>query len=80
MYQVLLGDSTVEEITLDTELEHLKLIPSDNELSGAEVELVGMRDRESVLKRALGEAQERHEFVLIDCPPGLSYQIRRRSG
>jgi chromosome partitioning protein len=71
LYQVLLGDSSLEEITLKTELEYLKLAPSDNELSGAEVELVGVRDREHVLKRALDAQDDRHEFVLIDCPPSL---------
>ena len=71
LYQVLLGDSTVEEVVLDTELEYLKLAPSDNDLSGAEVELVGVRDREHVLKKAIEAVGDRHEFVLIDCPPSL---------
>lgn len=71
LYQVLLGDSTVEEVALDTELEYLKLAPSDNDLSGAEVELVEMSDREHVLKNALEAVGDRHEFVLIDCPPSL---------
>ncbi len=71
LYQVLLGESTLEEILLDTGLQYLQLAPSDNELSGAEVELVGVRGRERVLKRALDQASERHEFVLIDCPPSL---------
>jgi chromosome partitioning protein len=71
LYQVLLGDNTVEEIALATELEYLKLAPSDNDLSGAEVELVAVRDREHVLKKALAALGDRHEFVLIDCPPSL---------
>jgi chromosome partitioning protein len=71
LYQVLLGNRTVDEITIDTELEHLKLAPSDNSLSGAEVELVEVSDREHVLKNALDTVRDRHEFVLIDCPPSL---------
>lgn len=71
LYQVLLGNSTLEEVALDTELEYLKLAPSDNDLSGAEVELVEVRDREHVLKNALEAVGDRHEFVLIDCPPSL---------
>ena len=71
LYQVLMGESSIEDITQDTELEYLKLVPSDNELSGAEVELVGVRERERVLSSALGELGDQHEYVLIDCPPSL---------
>ncbi|MFC1654814.1 ParA family protein [Myxococcota bacterium] len=71
LYQVLMGESSIDEITLDTELEHLKLVPSDNELSGAEVELVGVRDRERVLAQSLEQVGDRHEYTLIDCPPSL---------
>jgi chromosome partitioning protein len=71
LYQVLMGESSVEEITLDTDLEYLKLVPSDNELSGAEVELVSVSEREHVLARALEQVGDRHEYVLIDCPPSL---------
>jgi chromosome partitioning protein len=71
LYQVLMGEAGIDEIILDTELEHLKLAPSDNELSGAEVELVGVKERERVLSRALEQMGDRHEYVLLDCPPSL---------
>jgi chromosome partitioning protein len=71
LYQVLMGESSIDEISLDTELEYLKLVPSDNELSGAEVELVEVSERERVLSRALEPLGDRHEYVLIDCPPSL---------
>ncbi|MBW1807978.1 MAG: ParA family protein [Deltaproteobacteria bacterium] len=71
LYQVLLGENTIDEVTLSTELEYLKLVPADNDLFGAEVELVDLDDRENVLKSALGPVKDRYEYVIIDCPPSL---------
>jgi chromosome partitioning protein len=71
-YDVLLGDTTIQQATLSTEFPHLSIVPATPHLAGAEVELVGMVGREFRLREAL--ARERiaaHEFILIDCPPSL---------
>lgn len=71
LYHVLLGMCSLEEAVLSTELRHLKLVPSDNELFGAEVELVDQPGREHKLKEAIQQARQEYDFVLIDCPPSL---------
>jgi chromosome partitioning protein len=58
-------------IILDTELEFLKLAPSDRNLAGAEVELVDAEDREFYLKRILEPERSKYEYIIIDCPPSL---------
>jgi chromosome partitioning protein len=71
LYHVLLGECRLEDVIQPTELAHLSLVPSDNELFGAEVELVEQADRERRLKAALSEMRTRYDLVLIDCPPSL---------
>jgi chromosome partitioning protein len=72
IYQALLGEQDASSMVLPTELEHLKVIPSSEELAGAEVELVGMDGREHRLNQALDKLRSRFEFIIIDCPPSLS--------
>jgi chromosome partitioning protein len=71
LYQVLLGETDINEVTLDTELDYLKLVPADNDLFGAEVEMVDLEDRESILKTALKPVIKGYEYIIIDCPPSL---------
>ena len=70
VYELLMGEASVEEVTCSTEIETLKIIPSRVDLTGAEIELVTRESRETILKKALVEIEE-YEFVVIDCPPSL---------
>ena len=72
IYDVLLGEAGAAEAVVDTGYGGLKLIPTAIELAGAEIELVGMDDRELLLKQALAGVREDYDFILIDCPPSLS--------
>lgn len=71
-YEVLLNDCEVEEAILHLESFRLDLIPSSLDLAGAEVELVGVDDRESMLKYRLDKLSAQYDFILIDCPPSLN--------
>jgi len=71
LYEVLLGEAELDEVVLETELEYLKLIPSDPDLIGAEVELVAQEARETRLRSAIEEARWEYEYILLDCPPSL---------
>ncbi len=70
-YNILLEEMAVEEIALDTAINGLKIIPANLDLTGAEVELVGVLGREYRLKKVLGQAQQQFDFILIDSPPSL---------
>ncbi len=71
LYDVMLGNRALGEVTVDTELSCLKLVPSARDLFGAEVELVSMMGREMILRDALKEEREKRDVIIIDCPPSL---------
>ncbi len=71
VYHVIVGGEPVEKAILPTELPHLRLLPSDIDLVGAEIELVAMERREYRLRDALEARSAREDYVLIDCPPSL---------
>ncbi len=54
-----------------TELKYLDVVPATPDLTGAELELVSLEDRESRLKRSLDPVKRDYDYVLIDCPPSL---------
>jgi chromosome partitioning protein len=71
IYDVLIGGAPLDSILLDTELRRMKLAPASIELAGAEIELVGMEDRENCLRNTLLPYREKFDFIFIDCPPSL---------
>jgi len=71
-YDLLLNQCYIEQATLKTCVEGLSLLPSNVDLSGAEIELIEEPRREYVLKDVLDNAKYLYDFVLIDCPPSLS--------
>jgi chromosome partitioning protein len=71
LYQVLLGDVPARDAIQATELEGLHLISADKNLVGANLELVGITNREFRLRERIADIREEYRFVLIDCPPAL---------
>ena len=72
IYQVLLGLAKIPEARVRAEGAGYDVVPANRELAGAEVELVGIEQRERQLKRALVDITAEYDFILIDCPPALS--------
>jgi len=72
IYELLLGDETLESTLIRDVFENLDIIPADVDLAGAEVELIGVKESNYILKRELKELKEQYDFVIIDCPPSLS--------
>ena len=71
VYDLLIGARTLEEVTLNTELGPLDLVPANADLAGAEIELVGLPNRELRLRGPLREAAARYDHVIVDTPPSL---------
>ncbi|MDI6756082.1 MAG: AAA family ATPase [Thermodesulfobacteriota bacterium] len=71
IYQALIDQVPLKDLLRDTELNFLKIIPSNIDLIGAEIELVPFPDREIRLKNALKEIKREFDFLIIDCPPSL---------
>lgn len=71
IYDVLRGDLPLEEVTVDTTVKRLTIVPATLRLAGAEIELVSAVSRENRLARALAPVASRYDYVLLDCPPSL---------
>src|SRR6266540_2085579 len=72
IYHSLVLDEPLNGIILDTDLENLKLIPADKNLTGAVVELIEVPEREFILKRLLCHVAGQFDFILVDTPPSLN--------
>lgn len=71
IYQVLIGEKTIQEATQSTQTPNLSIVPANPDLVGAEIELVDMPHREYRLKSALAMVADLYDYILIDCPPSL---------
>jgi chromosome partitioning protein len=71
IYEVLLGGVPATEAVIPTQMPFLSVLPSHIDLVGAEVELVGVENREHILSGALRPVRDRFDFLIIDCPPSL---------
>lgn len=71
IYHALIDQVSPKELIRNTELEYLKIIPSNIDLIGAEIELVSFADREVRLRNVLKVIRSDFDFIIIDCPPSL---------
>ena len=72
LYELLLGEAEIKDTVLKDVVENVDLIPSNINLSGAEIELIGEDEKEFILKRQIEKVQSKYDFILIDCPPSLN--------
>ena len=72
IYNLILGEVDIKDIEMKSCVDNLTVIPSNMNLSGAEIELIGENDREYILKTALSEIKDEYDFIIIDCPPSLN--------
>lgn len=69
VYDVLIEDLPTEEVIVHTKFGDV--LPSNKALAGAGIELIGLEQREFLLRQALEQVKERYDFIFIDCPPSL---------
>lgn len=70
-YEVLTGEIKASEAIINTEFEGVDLIPANMNLAGAELEIIDMKNRESILKNSLAEVWDQYDYIFLDCPPSL---------
>jgi chromosome partitioning protein len=72
MYDVLIDRTPLDDVIIrGTHFHNLDLAPSDQDLVGAEVQLVQQKEREKLLRKSLESVREKYEYILVDCPPSL---------
>ena len=71
VYDVIINGESMKDVIVSTEYHNLDLCPSNINLAGAEIELVGEDNREFLLKEALDTVKDDYDFIIIDCPPSL---------
>ena len=72
LYELLLGEAETKDTIVKDVVENLDLIPSNINLSGAEIELVGIDDKEFILKGITDKLRRKYDYIILDCPPSLN--------
>lgn len=72
VYELLLGECDLSDCLIELKYEGVALIPSNVNLAGAEIELIGIENKEFVLRDQIAQVKEQYDFIIIDCPPSLN--------
>lgn len=72
LYELLLEQADVKDVIVKDAVENVDLIPSNVNLSGAEIELIGVEEKEYILKKIIDKIRRKYDYIIMDCPPSLS--------
>ena len=72
VYDLIIGEANINEVIQKNVMDNLDVIPTNIDLSAAEIELIGIDDKEYIVRKAVHEVKDDYDFIIIDCPPSLS--------
>lgn len=72
IYNLIIGESKMEEVLIKDVLENLDIISTNIDLSGAEIELLDVEEKEYIVRNEIDKIKDNYDFIIIDCPPSLS--------
>ena len=72
IYELIIGEVDIKEVINKEVLENLDIIPTSIDLSAAEIELIGVDDKEYILRNAIDQVKDHYDYIIIDCPPSLN--------
>lgn len=72
VYDMIIGNIGIEECICKDAIENLDVLPSNIDLSAAEIELIGVDNKEFIIRNEIEKVRDRYDYIIIDCPPALS--------
>ena len=72
VYDLILGQVDIKKVICKNALENLDILPTNIDLSAAEIELIGVEEKEFIIRKVVDKIRENYDFIIIDCPPSLS--------
>lgn len=72
VYDLFIGNAEIESCICNSVMDNLFVLPSNIDLSAAEIELIGVEDKEFIIKNEVNKVKDEYDFIIIDCPPALS--------
>ena len=72
IYDLLIGNATIDEAISKNVAENVDIIPSNVDLAAVEIELIDVTEKEYILRNAINDVKDNYDFIIIDCPPSLS--------
>ena len=72
IYDLIIGESGIEEVLRKDIMKNLDIIPANIDLSAAEIELIDVEDKEYIVRNVIKDIKDNYDYIIIDCPPSLS--------
>ena len=72
IYELIIGDCSIRDCIISNVIDNICLVPSNVNLSAAEIELIGVDKKEYILKNEVDYVKDNYDYIIIDCPPSLN--------